>query len=238
VLESRGVDERSLSTKLFWPAIALAVVALGVGGWLFSKMLVRPAQRPLVSTTSERKPEPKAAEVVETPKPAVIAEESAAPPAEVPAPAEEPDGPYLILPERSPYVDLFAKNNPPQQQRPAPRPAQAKPVPAKPAAVAQQKPAPQKVVPKTVAQSKATPPQKPVVMTSPLPTQMRAAAPKSNTPTPLLQSYSTRRIIVLNSGKQVETVSIVDLGESYGVKDSAYQYRVIAKDDVSSIKKE
>ena len=242
---------RSLAERLFWPAAGLALLALGGFVYLFYLMFAPHSpqapreqdRRPLAGAQEQQKvskPEVKLAEAQQDHTPLMIAEMAApeapavpdaaepdigAAPAAAEAsrpeareavapkpPAAKPDvNPYAV-PSNKPYLthDMF-ENKPPANA--------AKPKTPAPASAAAVK-APEK--PKAPAVAAAPPSSTPVARPGD-----RLASPVS----PAIRG----KIYVLKAGRRIPTVSTVDLGDSYGVKDLNSSYLTFLKSDVAEI---
>ena len=235
-----GSAPASFSERFFWLIAALATLALGVFVYFASLMFSSPYKNlpatPIVAVakTSETPPAPEvkiaeastpkevkteAPKVAETaPSPAPVVTAPAAPakdaePAadsEMPAPkkVDAPDvNPYMV-PENKPFLshDMFEK----KPQPGAAKPAAAAAAPAKP-----------KVPGKPDEKPKTD-----------LVTRTIASTPVSSaTSVPAFRG----KIYVLRDGRRIPTVSTVDLGDSYGVKDLNSSYITIPKADVSEV---
>jgi hypothetical protein len=208
----------SLSDKLFWLVVAVAVLALGGFGWFFAGMTSRPQAQPTVIVASAP-PAPAA------PAPDMATAEEAAPESSDESPAMQEtatEGEMAVAPaaveEESPYM---VPNNKPfitredfVRKQPAAKPG-AK-VPKKPG----QPLPPGKVPPKTPATA-------PTISTSPKPGEKKNA----------LALIDHRKVVVLTSGRKIVAMSMVDLGDSYGIKDDKQQMLTVKKDDVTRIEK-
>jgi hypothetical protein len=244
---------RSLAERLFWPAAGLAALALGGFVYLFYLMFASHTPReqdhgaPAVAQAQQKvaSPEVKLDEVQQGQSPLMIAEMASpetpadtatiaaakpdtgeapaaveAPKMEAPAaaapkpPAEKPDvNPYAV-PSNKPYLthDMFENKPPANAAKPK---APAPPAPATPAAAA------------------AAKPKAPAAPASP-PPSTATARPADRLASPVTPNFRGK-IYVLKDGRRISTVSTVDLGDSYGVKDLNSSFITFLKSDVSEI---
>jgi len=219
------VSSASLTDKLFWPAVAFATVALGGFGYFAATKMSRStpavaAWAPLdrTSRTTYESPQP-----TETAAPSGVevsvvtetapAETEPAPAAPTAADAMDADDPFKV-PDHKPFItaDTFKKPVPP-------RPIAA---PKKPVV-----PAKQVVAAKTPAAVASKP--------------MVPAAPASKVPlsseikVPSLPSTPAPPTYVMNDGRRIAAVKVVDLGEFWGLKTPSGSIVSVRKEDVKEI---
>ena len=232
-----GSAPASFSERFFWLIAALASLALGgfvyVASLMFSSPYKNLPATPAVAVSkapaSEASKEVKVADApvarevkAEAPKaaepaPAPAVAAPAAPASDAPASDSElsvpkkPDAPDVnpyMVPENKPFLshDMFEK----KPQPGAAKPAVAAAAPAKPKV-----PGKPDEKPKTTLASRT-------IESSPV---------SSSTSVPAFRG----KIYVLRDGRRIPTVSTVDLGDSYGVKDLNSSYITIPKADVSEV---
>jgi len=224
----------SFSERFFWPIAVLATLALGAFVYVASLMFSSPYKNlpatPAVAVSKtpakpavpdevkvaeappvkEVKAEaPKVAESAPAPAAAAPSGDAAAADSEMPAP-KKPDAPDVnpyMVPENKPFLshDMFEKK---------PQPGAAKP-------------------------AAAAAPAKPKVPGKPDEKPKTDLVTRTITSTPVSSATSVPafrgKIYVLRDGRRISTVSTVDLGDSYGVKDLNSSYITIPKTDVSEV---
>lgn len=81
---------------------------------------------------------------------------------------------------------------------------------------------------------KAPPPKKPLTPPVKPGTPATKPAPAQNAITKL---FDKRKVVVMNSGRKIIALTIVDLGDSFGIKDDRNQMHTVKKDDVAKIER-
>jgi len=215
------VSSVSLTDRLFWPTVAFATLALGAFGYFAATKLFRPAPptvawAPLdrvsrsspqpTSTTESAAPTSVEVSVVAESTPAPV--EEAAPAGPTAADAMDAEDPYKV-PNHKPFIDsqTFAKKAPPRPVAP----------PKKPVVAAKGTPA--------VAMTKPTAPATPAVKV-PLSSDIKVPAIPV---TPGPPTY------VMNDGRRIPAVKVVDMGEFWGLKMQSGQIVSVRKEDVKEI---
>jgi hypothetical protein len=202
-----------LSDRLFWLVAPVALLTLGGFGYFFVKMFsssshaATPYARRASVVETDLVIGPRREEPVAQAEPeAEEGEESPAAPATM---AMEED-PYIVIPTNKPFItrDDFGKKFQPQKKVKKP----ATPPPPPPSFF------------------KTPPASSPAAATN---TPAKAAAPKPRTD--VFTLLDNRRILVLTDGRKITALSIVDLGDTYGIKSADRQTMMVKKDDVSRI---
>lgn len=213
----------SLTDRLFWPTVAFATLALGAFGYFAATKLFRPAPPTVawapLDRVSRSSPQPTSSTEPAAPtsvEVSVVAEgtpapvEEAAPAGPTAADAMDAEDPYKV-PNHKPFIDsqTFAKKAPPRPVAP----------PKKPVVAAKGTPA------------KGTPT---VAMTKP-------AAPVTKVPlssdikVPLIPATPGPPTYVMNDGRRIPAVKVVDMGEFWGLKMQSGQIVSVRKEDVKEI---
>jgi hypothetical protein len=219
-------QQTSLTDKLFWPMIVLAVLALGGIGTIVHKIVSRHSAPALVANAepphsqtlaSVSSPETTAGKMNTESQttgdavPADPAPENSTEVAAAPAPAAavmDDESPYVV-PDRKPFIsrETFA---------PPPKPAP-----------------PKKAVVKTPPPAVKSPlvPVKTAAATVAPPVDAKKSAPP---PTTLMNKTP---VYVMRDGRKIAAIKVVDLGDSYGLKSTNGQIITVLKEDVTEIQK-
>jgi hypothetical protein len=217
----------SLTDRLFWPTVAFATLALGGFGYFAATKLFRAAPPTVAWAPLDRVSRSHSTSETESAAPAgvEVALVTEAAPAEGPAAVEEPapagptaadamdaEDPYKV-PTHKPFIDAqtFAKKAPPRPVAP----------PKKPVVAAKGTP------------GKATP----VAMTKPAaPAAPAAKVPlSSDIKVPAIPAAPAPPTYVMNDGRRIAAVKVVDLGEFWGLKTPSGQIVSVRKEDVKEI---
>lgn len=216
----RPLSDTSLNDRLFWPAVAFAVLALGGFGYFAATKMFRSAPAAGAYSDPETSAKVKkietSATTADAPSTQAVAaaleargeetESASAEPAAPMAKAEDmEDGPY-VLPDRAPVLsaDTFKRPAPPKAppKRPAPK-APVTPVAAK--------------APATTAVAGKT--------------DLMKAPAIPLIPTPRYPTY------VMNDGRRIPAAKVVDMGEFWGLKTAAGQIVSVRKEDVKVVER-
>lgn len=225
-------DEKPLTQRLLIPVVGMAVLLLGGLGFLYAMFSshrdhkIETAPAPKVSQTPSKPARTYAPSIDD----------------DVPAPPEK-------APERAPVASVEKKAEPeakadPEPEKPAVAAAPAVADPPMVAAVPEKKPAGD---PYMVPENKpfidrdtfgGTKPKAPATATgaaapAPAPKPAEPAAPPPPPPAPATTVQNT--VYVLFSGKRINAVSTIEMGDCYGVKDAAGNFVKIKKADVSNV---
>jgi hypothetical protein len=226
----------ALSDRLFWPVAVLATLALGGFGYFFYVMFA--PRTSSHATEQAAKPDVHETQVVQanspSPSPQVETKASVA----TPQPATTPP---------SPAPSTTTENEK------AAEPAPSDGVAAQPAVM--KKPDEPETNPYSVPNNKpflthdmfdkkASPAAAKAAVKPKVPAKpddktkapaARAAEPNSAASTAIAATGFHGKIYVLKDGRRISTVSTVDLGDSYGVKDLNSSYITIPKSDVAEV---
>ena len=237
----------ALSERLFWPVVVLATLALGGFGYFFYMLFAPrtstqtqtveqpkiheariaetavPAPPVAPAVQSETKAAAAAPETAVSAAPTVATENKKSPDANATAmaqpavmkKADEPEANPYSVPSNKPFLthEMFEKKPPP------PAAGAAKPA-AKPKVAAK---------PDDKTKTPAAPAS---------PASANSAASSTSTPSSGGVGSASSfhgKIYVLKDGRRISTLSTVDLGDSYGVKDLNSSYLTIPKADVSEV---
>lgn len=222
----------AFSERFFWPIAVLAFLALGGFVYFASLMFSSPYKNLPASTAGAPKAPPTPVVDVkmaaapasehktETPKtvePALPAAKNALEtPTADPVPAADTDAPAIKKPDAPEVNPYMVPENKPFLSHDM---FEKKPGPAKPAAT--------NITAKPKVPGKPDDKPKPALATR----TTESTPPSTSTPIPAFRG----KIYVLRDGRRISTVSTVDLGDSYGVKDLNSSYLTIPKTDVAEV---
>lgn len=209
----------TLTDKLFWPTVAFATVALGGFGYFAATKMFRAAPAPVAWAPLDRTTRaPYESQPTETPAPSAVevsvvtesapAEAETAPAVPAAADAMEADDPFKV-PDHKPFItaDTFKK-----------------PVPPRPVAAPKKTVVPAKQV--ALVKSPAAVMSKSIEVKVPLSSEIKVPALPS---TPAPPTY------VMNDGRRIAAVKVVDLGEFWGLKTPSGSIVSVRKEDVKEI---